>query len=127
MNGDDLFWQEVRREAEEGNRVIVATSRPPKAEQLDLVIPGARRSDPETSLAAANSMLEGAADHRAKILAVLADGIARTYVEIADVCGLDPVAVARRLSELHRLGAIRRRAETRLTPTGRPAHLWEAA
>ena len=93
--------------------------------QLEL-LPGVRRSDPSTSLEAANSMVEGAALHRAKILAVLGDGVARMYVEIADVCGLDPVAVARRLSELHRFGAIRRLSQTRITPSGRPAHLWEA-
>jgi predicted transcriptional regulator len=97
------------------------------AEQLDLVIPGVRRSDPETSLAAANSMLAGAADHRAKILAVLQDGIPRTYVEIAEACGLDPIAVARRMSELAKLGQVRRLAATKPTPSSRAAHLWEAA
>lgn len=94
--------------------------------QLDL-LPGVRRSDPETSLVAANSMVEGAADHRAKILAVLADGCPRTYVEIAEDCGLDPIAVARRMAELLRLGQVRRLSRTRLTPSGRPARVWEAA
>lgn len=97
-----------------------------RAEQLDLVIPGVRRSDPTTSRDAANSMLEGAAAHRAKILAVLSDGKPRTYVEIADAAGLDPIAVARRLAELHRLGAIRRLTGTHLTPSGRAARLWES-
>lgn len=106
------------------------------AEQLDLVdetwpypttLPGVRRSDPETSLEAANGMIEGAADHRAKILVALSDGIARTYVEIADVCGLEPIAVARRMSELARLGQVQRLQEKRPTPSGYQARLWRAS
>jgi len=95
-------------------------------EQLAL-LPGVRRVDPETSVEAANGMIDGAAAHRAKILAALADGIARTYVEIADVCGLDPIAVARRMSELGRLGQVQRLVETRLTPSGYKARLWRAS
>lgn len=98
-----------------------------KAEQLDLVIPAVRRSDPETSVDAANGMIEGAADHRAKILAALADGIARTYVEIAAVCRLEPIAVARRMSELARLGQVQRLQEKRPTPSGHEARLWRAS
>lgn len=96
-------------------------------EQLTLVIPGVRRTDPSTSLDAANSMLAGAAAHRAKILAVLQDGVPRTYVEIADACGLEPIAVARRMAELLRLGQVRRLGATRPTPSGCKAKLWEAA
>lgn len=89
--------------------------------------PRARRTDPETSHVAAATMREGAAAHRAKIHAVLTDGIPRTYVEIAEACGLDPIAVARRMLELVRLNRVVRLRETRPTPSGRPAHLWMAA
>ena len=95
-------------------------------EQLAL-LPGVRRSDVETSVEAANGMVEGAAAHRAKILAALSDGSARTYVEIAAVAGLEPVAVARRLSELARLGQVQRLSETRLTPSGYKARLWRTS
>ena len=89
--------------------------------------PLARRRDPATSHIAAASMQAGAAAHRALILAVLRDGLPRTYVEIASATRLDPIAVARRMAELLRAGLVRRLPETRLTPSGRPAHLWKAA
>lgn len=93
----------------------------------EAVAPIARRTDPETSKIAAVTMREGAAHHRALIAAVLADGVARTYVEIGEACGLNPIAVARRMVELLRLGQVVRLPATRRTPSGRAAHLWRAA
>ena len=63
----------------------------------------ARRDDPDTSKAAAKRAEEFAGEHRRKILAALmrAPG---TYKEIAERCGLERHAVARRLPEMFDLG-----------------------
>lgn len=87
----------------------------------------ARSSDPETSKIAACSMAEGAKRQREEIYwALLRAGIPLTYEEIAQRSGLDPVQVGRRLSEMlnpEKDGRVERLNETRLTTTGRPAHL----
>lgn len=70
-------------------------------EQLAFVLPPprARREDRETSHAAARKAHAFQSGHHAKILEAL--GVARgTYKEIADRCGLERHAVARRLKEL---------------------------
>jgi len=71
-------------------------------------------------------MQDGAAHHRQVILHAMRGKPAMTYVEIATVAHLNPIATARRMSELLRMGSVQRLQETRLTPSGRPAHLWEA-
>lgn len=63
----------------------------------------ARRKDPETSQIAAGKVREFAAGHYARIMAALRDGPG-TYVEIAQRCGLERHAVARRLPEMASLG-----------------------
>lgn len=64
--------------------------------------PAARRRDPETSKAAALKAVDFVALHRARILAVLDQP--GTIYDLAERCGLDRVAIARRLPELAREG-----------------------
>lgn len=72
--------------------------------QLGLFEPvRARRRDPETSQEAAGKVKAFAANHFNRIAAALREGPA-TYVEIADRCGLERHAVARRLPEMRHLG-----------------------
>ena len=91
----------------------------------EAVAPIARRTDPATSRIAAATMREGARLQRELILTALErrgfqGGV---YTEIASDTGLEPVAVDRRYSELRRLVLAVRLAETRRTPSGRPAHV----
>lgn len=72
--------------------------------QLALILPapGARRRDPSTSRDAARKATTFANNHRDRILAALATP--GNIYEIAQRCGLDHVACARRLPELLKLG-----------------------
>ena len=80
--------------------------------QLGLFEPvRARRRDPETSQDAAGKVRQFAANHFNRIAAALRDGPG-TYTEIAERCGLERHAVARRLKEMERLG-VRKTAEKR--------------
>ena len=73
-------------------------------EQIGLFEPvRARRKDPETSQVAAGKVREFAANHFNRIMAALREAPG-TYTEIADRCGLERHAVARRLPEMARLG-----------------------
>lgn len=63
----------------------------------------ARRSDPETSQEAAGKVRQFAANHYNRIAAALRESPG-TYTEIADRCGLERHAVARRLPEMAHLG-----------------------
>lgn len=67
----------------------------------------ARKRDPETSQRAASKVRDFAAGHYAKIMHALRDGGPGTYREIADRCGLERHAVARRLGEMSNLGVYR--------------------
>lgn len=69
--------------------------------------PRARRRDPETSQVAAGRVRDFSAGHYAKIMHALRDGGPGTYREIADRCGLERHAVARRLGEMGSLGVHR--------------------
>ena len=91
----------------------------------EAVAPIARRTDPVTSQLAAETMREGASHQRGQVLAALERrGFAgANYTELAEDTGLEPVAIDRRLPELRRLGLAVRLKETRLTPSGRPAHV----
>jgi predicted ArsR family transcriptional regulator len=86
--------------------------------------PRARTSNAATSHAAAARVREFDGEHYAKILEALKRP--GTIHEIAERCGLDPVQVARRLSELEK--ALPPRAlptdETRPSPRGRPCRVW---
>lgn len=76
-------------------------------EQIGLLEPvRARRRDPETSQEAASNVRQFAANHFNKIAAALRDGPG-TYTEIAERCGLERHAVARRLNEMEHLGVYR--------------------
>ena len=81
-------------------------------QQVDLFampMPRARRRDPSTSHAAAERVsASGRADaHRAMIVAAIRRRPGMTYREIADLVGLEPVAVGRRLVEVERLSLAR--------------------
>lgn len=79
---------------------------------LTLDPPRARRTDPQTSQRAGRNARQFAAGHAALILEALASG-AGTFRELAQRCGLEPHAVARRLKELEAAGKVRRTAEER--------------
>lgn len=85
----------------------------------------ARRSDPETSKAAARQSHGVAAEHRRVILGVMRAGGDWTANEIAERCGLTSVQVCRRFAEMRDDGAIRETVHTRPTPSGRPAQAYE--
>lgn len=65
----------------------------------------ARRRDPDTSKVAAGRVREFAANHYNKIADALRQGPG-TYTEIAERCGLECHAVARRLPEMAHLGVV---------------------
>jgi predicted ArsR family transcriptional regulator len=95
--------------------------------QLDLdFFKRARRSDPETSKAAAARVAEFEHAHHAVIVGSLLTQGPGTIHEIAARTGLDHVAIARRLPELEQLRVARPTAETRPSPKGRACRVWEA-
>lgn len=85
----------------------------------------ARRTDPETSHAAAKAV-DFAHGHFALIMGSLKEHGAGTIYEIAERTGLDHVQVARRLPELARANppVVRRTAERRKSPKGRACDVW---
>jgi hypothetical protein len=90
------------------------------------ITPASRTTDRDTSWAAGDSMGRAAATHRALIWAALKRRGPMGRYEIAEITGLDPVACARRLSELVGQGICRvapARRET--TPSGRAGSVWE--
>lgn len=68
-----------------------------------------RSRDPETSQRAGRNARQFAAGHFALILDALADDVGRTYKQIAERCGLEQHAVARRLKEMEAAGLVRRK------------------
>ena len=72
--------------------------------QLCLVLPLARRTDPATSHAAANKAASIAPSQRNIIAAALSTP--GTVKQISDRCGLSQYAVSKRLPELQRMGLI---------------------
>ena len=76
--------------------------------------PLSRRSDPETSHAAAEKSADFRAKHEARIFGAIFEAGDRglNYREIAAATGLEPVAVARRLKGMERRGLIARSALT---------------
>ena len=67
----------------------------------------ARRTDPQTSQRSATRARQFTAGHFALILDALALGAAN-FKEIAERCGLERHAVARRLPELEQAGRVKR-------------------
>jgi predicted ArsR family transcriptional regulator len=89
-------------------------------------IPASRRTDPGNSHAAAASMVATASTHRSLIWAALNRCGPMGRFEIAEVTGLDPVAVARRLAELVAQGLCRRsKTRQEMTPSGRMGSVWK--
>jgi len=91
------------------------------------ITPASRATDPQTSWAAAASMILAARTQRESIATALRLYGPMGRYEIARETGLDPVACARRLSELVGRGICRvapDRHET--TPSGRTGSVWEA-
>lgn len=90
----------------------------------------ARRRDPETSKAAAESVHDFASGHYALILKALRTLGASTYHEAAEHCGLEPHAAGKRFSDLERAGLIAVVLDgdgsemTRMSPSGRKARVW---
>ena len=79
---------------------------------LSFSAPLSRRSDPETSRAAAEKSADFRAKHEARIFGAIFEAGERgaNYREIAAATGLEPVAVARRLKGMERRGLITRSA-----------------
>jgi len=89
----------------------------------------ARKNDPQTSKEAAKQVQEFSANHKTRILDALNLLTEATAHEIAPHCGIDSVAVTRRLSELADDGLIYCPNQngcdmTRKTPSGRYARVW---
>lgn len=89
----------------------------------EIPAPRARRTDPRTSHLAAQSMVERANTHRARILEALAEG-PLTGDELDQRFGWRAATACRRLKELVDAGLIERCQELRFTSAGRPAHLY---
>ena len=92
---------------------------------FDAPAPAARHTDPETSHAAAESMGLAAGKQRSDVLAALADGPA-TAAELDQRLDWPWTTANRRMKELERLGLVERTGETRPTPRGRSAEVWQA-
>jgi len=91
------------------------------------VTPVARHSDPVTSHAAADSMVDHAHNQRAEILASIHEHGPQTNDELDFLLGYRIGTASRRTAELIRSGHLIRSDETRLTRTGRAAHILKAA
>lgn len=86
----------------------------------------ARASDPETSAAAAESMIFGSFKHSAEIVQTLEDaGHALAAHEMAGRCDLTAHQISRRLVELRRAGVIVDSGERAKTSSGRASVRWE--
>ena len=93
--------------------------------QLDLLTtPSARRTDPATSHAAAESARELALRHHQAIIKALGIFGCMGKDQIARRLGLDPVQVARRLPELQRQGRVTTTGRTVTSNTGRSEREW---
>ena len=84
----------------------------------------ARRGDPSTSHAAAEAAQSLAQVHVERILRSLevGEGTAET---IGDRCGLDNVAVCRRLAAMERQNMVARTGRKERQRNNRPAEVWE--
>lgn len=60
------------------------------------------------------------AEHFAKILSAMKDGVERNYHAIAKRAGLDPTAVARRLPEMVKDGCLQETGNVSPSPSNRP-------
>lgn len=88
----------------------------------------ARRTDPQTSHEAAETVGQFAHGHYALILGSLGLHGMQTIYELATRTGLSHVQVARRLPEMEAVvpPMVRRTERTRPSPSGRGCTVWEA-
>ncbi len=93
---------------------------------LDMDMPRARATDPQTSHAAAASAKQLQADHICLILGALRRGAAGKD-RIAAITRLTGVQVCRRLGELEKAMAIRPTGKTVPSTAGRQEREWELA
>lgn len=101
------------------------------------IVPRCRRKDVHTSHESAQAATKGAGRHASTILTCLVFEGPQTASQIAGWTGIDSVEVTRRLSDLYRMGKIKRIQtgtydgkpiyKTRLTPSGRKACVWRLA
>lgn len=84
----------------------------------------ARRENPGTSKAAAQSAEPVARRHHRLIHVALESMQDGTPEEIADACGLDAHRIGKRLHELEKSGVIVTTGETRAHRSGRQARVW---
>lgn len=95
--------------------------------EIDWTRSHARRTDPDTSKAAAESVQTAASRHEAAILAELAvSSVPLAAEQLADRLGLDHVQVNRRLPDLEHAGVARKTDERHQNRSGRWAVKWEA-
>lgn len=93
--------------------------------QPDLLGPGARNSDPETSHRAAARDPQRKAKDRAKVWAAhLANPDGLTDFELADIVGRQQTSAGKRRGELRDLGLIEATELRRPAPSGSPAIVW---
>lgn len=99
----------------------------PTSPLLDWATTHARRTDPETSHAAAARSHELARLHHVMIYARLCEvfPVGLTYEEIADGIGLEKHCVGKRMIELERHGHARTEGE-RMLSSGRRGRIWIA-
>lgn len=91
-----------------------------------LALPLARRSDPETSHAAAARVAEFSAGHHAAILAALRGmPCGGTVYEIASAVEIPAHAIGKRMIELQRDGKVRDTGLTSPSPSNRPCRVWK--
>ena len=94
--------------------------------ELDLFTPLARRTDPETSRAAASSMRKGAAVQRDQILNALQAHGPMNHWQIDVVLAFPHPTAARRMKELVDDGRVIRTLRTSETGSGRQATVYKA-
>jgi len=87
--------------------------------------PRVRKDDPVTSYEAADSIKEKAQDHWTEIMECLAKYGALGKDGISSNTTLDPNQVARRLSEMERLGMIEQTGNKVKSNTGRNEREWQ--
>ena len=91
---------------------------------FDIVVPRARRTDPNTSHEAAVTMRETAASPRSKILAFLKEHGGATGDGLDEALGWKHATANRRLPELRELGLVTMTDEMGVTRSGRRARIW---
>jgi hypothetical protein len=98
----------------------------PQQLDIDFTTPPSHRNDPETSRAAARKAAGGAANHRHRILQLLAqrgDYGTTAYEAFLNTGGVRHAA-GTRLGELERAGLVAKTERRRDTDTGSPAVVW---